>query len=615
VETFKCPYCGKSHPDTTIFCVQKQRALVRYPTTLLVTLALLAFAAVLVTAFTQPVGLDDGKSFLATVFIYKPWLFYSFVGILLLVWEGSFLRSRPFQRWTMWIVTVIALLIVGLVTARPDIITAIQKSQGLKDFFTNPWLYIIANLLFVLFWLYQTVRRRMRRDKSKPLPTLFSDSDAPEEENAAIAETEYTSGDLLAGAIIFLFSSFVFPFLYLVIARYALTEIPLEQQQSGGNTPTDLTWIFTHFSEMTSLRISNNIHSATAGVSLALLDLAIAALLFAISTVSLLIVTYSEGLQEIQAVDTTPASTGTTGKLPTLTPRSSIALPSVKDLANADPGESLSSVLSTPSFSSTSDADDTTQEDVELAVGETVARTALAGLQRALISLSLVASSAALSIRNLLWPFAVFVGAGFTAAMSGVVYDYLHYPSKFPFSNWTTFIGDTSSWTKFIDDDSLVSSLVKWLLSWGEIAVWGLIALALITIAIALFTRTRAVLPDALSFLRYFGLLAILTYWIFAAALGALNAAYGLQEFVSTHDPSSFFYIKNPWPLEFDFTAILSFVLFLLLAVPQLTAARRKQPRKAVPVTVREVKPAGASTASATTEAAALPADETKSSR
>src|SRR5690348_2247207 len=99
VETFKCPYCGKSHPDTTIFCSQKQRALVRYPTTLLVTLALLAFASVLVTAFTQPVGTDDGKSFLATVFIYKPWLFYSFIGILLLVWEGSFLRSRPVQRW------------------------------------------------------------------------------------------------------------------------------------------------------------------------------------------------------------------------------------------------------------------------------------------------------------------------------------------------------------------------------------------------------------------------------------------------------------------------------------------------------------------------------------
>lgn len=601
METFKCPYCGKSHPDTTIFCVQKQRALVRYPTTLLVTLALLAFASVLVTAFTQPVGIDDGKSFLATVFIYKPWLFYSFVGILLLVWEGSFLRSRPVQRWIIWTVTVIALLIVGLVTARPDIITAIQKSQALKDFFTNPWLYIIANLLFVLFWLYQTIRRRLRRDKTKPLPTLFSDSEAPEEENAAIAETEYTSGDLLAGAIIFLFSAFVFPFLYLVIARYALTEIP--RAQAAGNTPTDLTWIFTHFGEMTSLRISNNIHSATAGVSLALLDLAIAALLFAISTVSLLIVTYSEGLQEIQAVDTTPASTGTTGKLPTLTPRSSIALPSVKDLTNADPGESLSSVLSTPSFSSTSDADDTTQEDVELAVGETVARTALAGLQRALISLSLVASSAALSIRNLLWPFAIFVGAGFTAAMSGVVYDYLHYPSKFPFSNWTRFVGD----------DSVASSFVKWFLSWVEIGGYGLIALALITIAIALFTRTRAVLPDAVSFLRYFGLLAILTYWIFAAALGALNAAYILQEFVSTSDPNSFFYITNRWPLEFDFTAILSFVLFLLLAVPQLFAARRKQPRKAVPVTVREVKAAAATPPTA--EAAAIPADDSKSAR
>lgn len=586
VESFKCPYCGKSHPDTTIFCVQKQRALVCYPTTLLVTLALLAFAAVLVTAFTQPVGPDDNSSFLATVFIYKPWLFYSFVGLLLLVWEGSFLRARHFQRWVIWTVTVIALLIVGLVTARPDIITSIQHSQGLKNFFTNPWPYIIANLLFVLFWLYQTIRRRLRRDKTKPLPTLFSDTLEEEEENPAIAETEYTSGDLLAGAIIFLFSAFAFPFLYLVIARYALGVIPAAQ--AAGQTPPDFTWIFTHFSQMTSLRIdvTTTTPSDTAGISLALLDLSIAALLFAISTISLLIVTYNQGLQEIQAVDT-PAHTGTTGKLPTLTPRSSIALPSLKDLTKADPGESLSSVLSTPSFTNTGGADEdaTRQEDVELAVGETVARTALAGLERALISLRLVAGSAALSIRNLLWPFAIFVGAGFTAAMSGVVYDYLHYPSKFPFSNWTSLASG---------NDNLVTSFLTWLRSWVEIGGYGLIALALVTIAIALQTRARAVLPDALNFLRYFGLLAILTYWIFAAALAALNFAYTVQEFVNTK--SGFFEITNRWPLEFDLTAIISLVLFFILAVPQLFSTRRKQPlrqpRRSQPVTVTSAAPA-----------------------
>jgi hypothetical protein len=583
VATFKCPYCGKSHPDTTIFCVQKQRALVRYPTSLLVTLALLAFAAVLVTAFTQPVGPDDNSSFFSTVFIYKPWLFYSFIGLLILVWEGSFLRARHFQRWVIWGVTVAALLIVGLVTARPDIITTIQNSQGLKNFFTNPWPYIIANALFVLFWLYQTIRRRMRRDKTKPLPSLFSDTLQEEEENPAIAETEYTSGDLLAGSIIFLFSAFVFPFLYLVIARYALGVIP--QAQKAGQTPPDFTWIFTHFSQMTSLRIdfSSTTPSGAAGISLALLDLSIAALLFAISTISLLIVTYNQGLQEIQAVDL-PSHTGTTGKLPTLTPRSSIALPTLKDLANANPGESLSSTLSTPTFAGGggSDADATTQEDVELAVGETVARTALAGLERALISLRLVAGSAALSIRNLLWPFAIFVGAGFVATMSGVVYDYLHYPSKFPFSNWTSFN---------VGSDNLVSSFLTWLRSWAEIGGFGLIALILVTVAIALQTRARAVLPDAVNFLRYFGLLAILTYWIFALALAALNWAYTLQEFVDTK--SGFFQIQNRWPLEFDLTAIISLILFCILAVPQLFAARRKQqPRKPAPVTVTSEKAA-----------------------
>jgi hypothetical protein len=275
-----------------------------------------------------------------------------------------------------------------------------------------------------------------------------------------------------------------------------------------------------------------------------------------------------------------PTSTGTTGKLPSLTPRSSIALPSVRDLTKADPGESLSSVLSTPSFANVgaSDAGDTTQEDVELAVGETVARTALAGLERALISLRLVAGSAALSIRNLLWPFAIFVGAGFVAVMSGVVYDYLHYPSKFPFSNWTNFANGS---------DSVVASFLTWLRSWVEIGGYGLIALALVTIAIALFTRARAVLPDAINFLRYFGLLAVLTFWIFAAALAALNLAYILQEFVKTSDPKGFFYIQNRWPLEFDLTAIISLVLFFILAVPQLFAARRKQPpAKPQPVTV-----------------------------
>ena len=560
MESFKCSYCGKSHPDTTIFCVQKQRSLVKYPTALLVALLLLAFVAVLVTAFTQPTGHDDNSNFFATIFIYKPWLFYSFMGLMLLVWEGSFLRNRPVQRWVMWGVTIAALLIVGLFTAKPDLITAIQNSQALKDFFNSPWVYIIANLLFVLFWLYQTVRRRMRRDKTKPLPTLFSD--ASEEENPAIAETEYTSGDLLAGAIIFLFSAFVFPFLYLVIARYALQAIPQSPDHS-----LPLTWVFQHFDKMTSLRIGGDAQhpDLAQGFSLALLDLAIAALLFAISTISLLIVTYNQGLQEIQAV--TPQ---TTGVLPSIVPQSSGVITTAET-----PSPSSASDLSSPTFATVgeADAEATTEQDIELAVGETVARTAIAGLTRALLSLRVVMGSAALSVRNLLWPFAIFVGAAFIALLSSVVSSYLHSVDKFPWSNWTTFTGA----------HGIGPSFLNWLVSWLEIGVYGLVALALVTFAIALFTRAGAVLPDAANFLRYFGLLAIMTYWIFALALGALNFAYTTQEFVKTSDPNGFFYIQNQGPLVPDLTVIISFVVFLFLAGPPLLAeVRRNQPKKAV---------------------------------
>jgi hypothetical protein len=561
MESFKCPYCGKSHPDTTIFCVQKQRSLVKYPTALLVVLLLLAFLAVLVTAFTQPTGPDDNKNFFATVFIYKPWLFYSFLGLMLLVWEGSFLRNRPVQRWAIWSVTVVALLIVGLFTAKPDLITAIQNSQALKDFFNSPWVYIIANLLFVLFWLYQTVRRRLRRDKTKPLPTLFSDEG--EEENAAIAETEYTSGDLLAGAIIFLFSAFVFPFLYLVIARYALQAIP-----QSPNHSLPLTWIFQHFDKMTSLRIGGNAAKPDLeqGFSLALLDLAIAALLFAISTISLLIVTYNQGLQEIQAV--TPQ---TTGKLPTIVPQSSGLITTTE---TPPPAEVSADDLSSPSFASVGGNEvATTQEDIELAVGETVARTAIAGLTRALLSLRVVMGSAALSVRNLLWPFSIFVGAAFTALLSSVVSSYLHSVDKFPYANWTTF---TSA-------HGIGPTFLNWLVSWLEIGVYGLVALALITFAIALLARAGAVLPDAINFLRWFGLLAIMTYWIFAAALWALDFAYTTQEFVKTSDPNGFFYVQNQWPLAFDLTAIISVIVFGFLAGPPLLAEiRRQRPKKAV---------------------------------
>ncbi|HEU5198114.1 MAG TPA: hypothetical protein VFU32_00680 [Ktedonobacterales bacterium] len=557
MESFKCPYCGKSHPDTTIFCVQKQRSLVKYPTALLVVLLLLAFVAVLVTAFTQPTGQDDNKNFFATVFIYKPWLFYSFLGLLLLVWEGSFLRNRPVQRWAIWSVTVVALLIVGLFTAKPDLITTLQNSQALRDFFNSPWLYIIANLLFVLFWLYQTVRRRLRRDKTRPLPTLFSDDG--EEENAAIAETEYTSGDLLAGAIIFLFSAFVFPFLYLVIARYALQAIP-----QSPNHSLPLSWLFNHFDKMTSLRIGGNAQQPDLeqGFSLALLDLAIAALLFAISTISLLIVTYNQGLEEIHAV--TPQITG---KLPSIVPQNS-GLISTTETPPASESD-----ISSPTFTRVggADADATTDQDIELAVGETVARTAIAGLTRAILSLRVVMGSAALSVRNLLWPFAIFVGAAFTALLSSVVYTYLHSVDKFPFATWSTFTGAHGVGPTF----------VNWLVSWLEIGVYGLVALALVTFAIALLTRSGPVLPDAVNFLRRFGLLAVMTYWIFAAALGALNFAYITQEFVKTSDPNGFFFIQNRWPLAFDFTAIISFVVFAVLAGPLLLAeVRRQRPTK-----------------------------------
>ncbi len=556
MDSFKCPHCGRSHPDTTIFCVQKQRAVVKYPTALLVTLLLLAFAAVLVTAFTQPTGPDDNSSFLATVFIYKPWLFYSFVGLLLLVWEGSFLRSRPFQRWLMWGVTVAALLIVGLFTAKPDLVTTIQNSQGLKDFFTSPWLYIIANLLFVLFWLYQTVRRRMRRDKTRPPATIFSDS--VQEENAAIAETEYTSGDLLAGAIIFLFSSFVFPFLYMAIADYGLTEIP---QAQAANQTLQPTWLFDHFNHMTYLRIGGDLNHPTQGISIVFLDLAIAALLFAVSTISLLIVTYNQGLQEIEAVDDT-------GKLPRIIPTTSAVLPSAEALtaaaeAPADLAEPTLTTMGDPSAAET-------QEEIERTVVDTVVRVASEGLRRALLSLRIVAGSAALSIRNILWPIAIFVGAAFTAVMSAVVYTYLHSPDKFPNADWTTFSGT----------HGIGPSFLNWLISWLEIGGFGLVVLLTVTIAIALLTRAQAVLPDAFNFLRWFGLLVILTYWIFALAVLGLNAAYRFQEFLSTTNPKSFFYINNPWPLAFDLTAILSLVLFLVLAVPRLFGRGRK-PRAA----------------------------------
>ena len=561
MESFQCPYCGKSHSDTTIFCVQKQRSLVKYPTALLVVLLLLAFVAVLVTAFTQPTGRDNTSNFFSTVFIYKPWLFYSFLGLLLLVWEGSFLRNRPVQRWVMWGVTIAALLIVGLFTAKPDVITTLRQSQALKDFFNSPWVYIIANLLFVLFWLYQTVRRRLRRDKTKPLPTLFSN--AGDEENPVIAETEYTSGDLLAGAIIFLFSAFVFPFLYLVIARYALQAIPQSPDHS-----LPLTWLFQNFDKMTSLRIGGDAQNPdiAVGFSLALLDLAIAALLFAISTISLLIVTYNQGLQEIQAV--TPQ---TTGKLPSIVPQSSSGVITTTET----PPPASASDLSAPSFAAAggADAEATTQEDIELAVGETVARTAIAGLTRALLSLSVVMGSAALSVRNLLWPFSIFVCAAFTALLSSVVSGYLHSVDKFPYvGNWGTFTGA----------HGIGPTFVNWLLSWLEVGVYGLVALALVTFAIALLTRAGAVLPDAANFLRWFGLLAIMTYWIFAAALWALNFAYHTQEFVKTSNPKDFFYIQNQWPLAFDLTAMISVIVFLFLAGPPLLAEiRRSQPKKA----------------------------------
>ena len=554
MDSFKCPHCGKSHPDTTIFCVQKQRAVVKYPTTLLVTLLLLAFAAVLVTAFTQPEGGDNNSSFLATVFVYKPWLFYSFVGLLLLVWEGSFLRSRPFQRWLIWSVTVIALLIVGLFTAKPDLVTTLQNSQGLKDFFTSPWLYIIANLLFVLFWLYQTVRRRLRRDKSRPPATIFGEPNL--EENAAIAETEYTSGDLLAGAIIFLFSSFVFPFLYLAIANYGLTRIPAAQNMNPPQT-LPLTWLFDNFGQMTYLRIGGDLTHPTDGISVVFLDLAIAALLFAVSTISLLIVTYNQGLQEIEAVDDT-------GKLPRITPTSSAVLPSAESLTAA---AEAPADLSTPTLTTIGDPSAAeTREEIEHTVVDTVVRVASEGLRRALLSLRIVAGSAALSIRNILWPLAVFVGAAFTAAMSAVVYTYLHSPDKFPNADWSTFNGM----------HGIGPSFLNWLTSWLEIVGFGLVVLALFTIAIALLTRAQAVLPDALNFLRWFGLLVILTYWIFALAVLGLNAAYRFQEFVNTTTKTSNFYLPNPWPLAFDLTAILSLLLFLVLAVPRLFGRRRK---------------------------------------
>ena len=546
METFKCPYCGKSHPDTTIFCVQKQRALVKYPILLLVTLVLLAFFAVLVTAFTQPKNANNFSNFFATVFVYKPWLLYSFLGLLLLVWEYSFLRHRPGQRWTIWSVTIIALIIIGLFTTEPDLLTLIRNSKVLQDFFSSPWTYIIANLIFVGFWLYQTIRRRLGRETGKPPQTIFSDT-TEEEESPAIFETEYTSGDLLAGSLIFLFSAFLFPFLYLVIARYALEAIP--HAQAAGQATPEITWLFQHFDQMTSLR--------GWGFSLALLDLAIAALLFGISTISLLIVTYNEGLQEISAV------TSKEGLLPSNVDDLPGASTEESDSLNEPKGESSGEITTSSLTVGGPSQDEATEEKVELAVGETVARTAIAGLTRALLSLRVVVGSAANGLRSLLWPLSIFVGVAFVAATCGVAYDYLHSVNKFP--RYTT------GWDSF---SSVLHAFLNWLVSWGEMCIYGLVALALVTIAIAFLTRMGPILSNAVEFLRWFGLLVVLTYWIFALALLALNATMRWQEFVPISG------LQNPWPLAFDLTGIVSFVLFLVLTIPLLVQVWRSQKLK-----------------------------------
>jgi hypothetical protein len=210
---------------TDVFDDEKQTVLVKYPPKLIARLTTFGILALVITGlvgyprpdkFPQQTTVPDAVVYLLDIFFGKPWLFFLFFSSLILTLEWSVLRADALARYrrSAYVTTGISMVIVSVlyIFREPigrllnNLLNALQPILGqlvsvLKDAPTNPWTWLVINLVLLGVIFGQAVPGWRRRALQNPthvpidLRTGQPVPLAPEEQPTSV-------WDLIAGDLI-----------------------------------------------------------------------------------------------------------------------------------------------------------------------------------------------------------------------------------------------------------------------------------------------------------------------------------------------------------------------------------------------------------------------------
>lgn len=405
--------CGEYHAITDVYCRKRNAFLVNYPTPLIVVIVLVGVTAFMLVGF---LGYGGPKNIDANSFFGKPWPLYLWFVMLLVTLQVSILRNvrlRP-ELIALLIVTLVCTVIVGLGYVGP-LQTLLQKLLGgqfIRNFGKNPWTWTILNFFIIVVFFADTARLWVVRALGLPQSGDFA---GRENDPEAPSAEELTSGDLLAGTVLFLVMTYLFTAVVIgSVARFA----GIYQDPSSCFT--------------SKLVLANcNITPATfqvppsvpllGGVDLSRIDQILALVLLPLSFLVLAISATLNGLSAVGAVDTS----------------------SPRLLATAADGAT---------------------ENVSAQVSITVLNTVQAALDR---RIRIVANRILSSLRTLIWPLLVLLAVIGLNSLAGFVQIYLH-NTKGDLNSILT-LSQAAAWAVIAILAAIVS--VALLLFDGEVAV------------------------------------------------------------------------------------------------------------------------------------------------
>lgn len=483
---------SQPHAITDLYDPERGSFLVQYPVWIVVALALAGIVTFVLVGFlgfrdqaAQLAGSQYFEPAFSRIIFHQAWPLYLWFCALIMALQISILRHPSLRRQLVatLIVTVISIILVGVIYYYNVAITnflqnLLQYIFGrhilIKLLGDSPWTYAFINLLIiVLFWV-DTLRRWSRRMRGLPPATHIDIDLTTGRVNRTVSTKdmpsmqELVSGDLIAGAVLVLVLSLIFH-AEVINAFSNLLNIGVSVNTCTVSWPLGAC-------HGTGLAAGGGFHDPP---TLSFIDLIQTLIYLPIGLIILAVSATLSGLGAVGGVN------------------------DAKDVLNPVPA---------------GEQDETSTESVSEQVSLTVINTLRSALNR---RLRLAINNAAMSLRTAVWPLLILLGVIGVAAAARDIQFYLHLLSD----------QRTCTSAASCPDYSIVHAQLssgQQYLNVAGAALWGIVAVLSIVFSVTLLIFKWRVAQNTFGFLRLVGFIVLLTFWIFSLALSAFNGLFSL---------------------------------------------------------------------------------------